>query len=1417
MSKRSWVLRLTLTVASVAAIAIGCTGGPTPPKAPQKTEGACDATALSICVKAIDDALDAHEDPAAAVRAYAGARAKSGDEALSKLLDAMDGSTAKAFAIGVGGARVDAKQVTVLSVDGSLADTPLASARLLLALGKTAGASLVVARLADGTALRAYPADALAPLGAGLPAISIGGDTTEVDAEAELEANLTKAAAAGAAFDYVALADAIDAIDAYSAAHPGYAAASLRARIFSAFVSLSEIRIGSGPPPERPGPPPEPNDLETTYYDLLRVRVDPTEGEWSRRSARILSAFPADRRDAITSVFATNPPCGYRLPPPIERVEDLVFAGLVSRALLPTMARDAMERVPLETWYPAYTKFVKTVSATDTTYLFAARLVMERGASAGIVPSGSEAHRIVANLATKHANALAKLAGARPGRVGLAQMPFLIAPGNMLDPDLRKATLDLAQAIAKGGLGQAKDAGDTLLALFTSVLTGFDLPGDLRAAHLGALQSVFAAKLKGEFATETGWGVALLFGIDGAYRLVFDQAPNVGQTAAEITRALEGDPAIAQPAAAHLIGAVARYVTLGLRGELGPAQPKPNTMRPERATAKAALEKAIAELGAASTAAGDETFVRDVGELCDASLTTLANTLAEKLQTTPTAPTDAGCPNDTTPLGPRTKNALPPLRDIRNKVTANPAWKSPGSPRARRLKLVVLAISDVIDAIDDNGEHAHAFAISGDDAKAILHAALDEWIGEPGLANAIAGAYSLLRGYGELGRGYFATATPTKGAPSSSSAAFDIRTLLGGLGAFLKGGEGAGIEGAVLLSMLLPSGPDAKSEDLIGALAKVARSLYGQKKTDEGDMILLGSLVVSAARGAPPAAEAAELAETQGGSVAWVMQLWRAVANVRDGAQADTTAFKKDLSAAIGAKCAIGSVDEVSQVLTAIQDFRAGKRAEARKSLDAVLTALMHKGFALPRYRYVFKQETRSRALSLSVEVGLAQGMVGSANAFAIGAGAKTDGEPVLSLDKFVSAPDSKESLDEAAKYYVHTLAILAVFDFLDGDLGAADLDAARVVSLLHAPSWLSRSGVTDDPSRWARDSAGILMVLGELAAKKDRPFLAGDLFALVKQALDASDDEETLAGLLEPPPFGLAGVADAAPVIAEAKKTLPLLAAHLPCMKGKKASTVAPTCSEYAHAIALRVADALPSMPKLAQKKECPDTAKIDAFLEAADKRVYDPDRYLDAVDVLVASQRPYDASVMLTRFRRDDHCSQGVIDRLTALVATLKAVPSLRADLETVLVNCSTGAAPADLAQALSALDDDLVLVGDPTRSVNLVLFSAGASVKVGSWEPLEAIALKPGFLDRWEARAPESLFAGLVLDHAATILHGDAVRLDATAPSFDLICGGVPPPERAPICKLLEGLRKAGKPDDALKKAAADAIVALIQPSP
>lgn len=60
----------------------------------------------------------------------------------------------------------------------------------------------------------------------------------------------------------------------------------------------------------------------------------------------------------------------------------------------------------------------------------------------------------------------------------------------------------------------------------------------MQQAHYLALQGAFAWKLRGDLESKTGWGVAGLYAVDAAYRLIADQGPRLATRLEQIARAL---------------------------------------------------------------------------------------------------------------------------------------------------------------------------------------------------------------------------------------------------------------------------------------------------------------------------------------------------------------------------------------------------------------------------------------------------------------------------------------------------------------------------------------------------------------------------------------------------------------------------------------------------------------------------------------------------------------------------------------------------------------------------------------------------------------------------------------------------------------------------------------------------------------
>jgi hypothetical protein len=1406
-------------IAALSAILPGCTTEPARPGTKAASLAACSTDAIETCEAALASAVDDGRDVTDALAAYAKARA-SADPAVGEALERLRARRGGAVVVRIAGAKVTTSLPTV---DVASAPKPksISETELWVAIAEASNVGFLAVVRPDGSVARYFPHDPLRPMMGALPAGVVDPKAPNLDADAKVEEALRAASSAAKAFDYVKAADAIDRLDALLEGRDPFDAVTLRGQVFSNALALS--RPAPSSTDDKPTPPkpdgPAPAAYETPYLDLLRVRMDRRSIEWPRRRERIVAAFPQDRRDAIRALYDPSPGCTFAPPPDIAREGDLLFASLLSRSLLPSRAKAPLGRVPLEVWYPRYAAFLDTVERTGNGWLELGLLMTERGQSSGIVPAGAEVHKRATALALKHARALKLLADQRPGRVGVGQVGFFLAPGNLLDEPVRKEVVDLTQIAARTNMNQAKEPGEVAIAALTGVLGGMQMPPDLREAHFTALQAAFTAKLRGELGKKTGWGMALLHVLDGSYRTAFDQAPNLKATAEAVSFALETDPKIEQPGLASLTASIARYVALAADQGLGTAIPEGKDLLPGRAQARASLERAIASLGDGDGAPRE--LSKNVADLADETIATVALAIAAETKKPDGAKADAkkgerkadaknACSSGPqwTP-DPKTRRSLDKLRDLRRKILSDKAFTTGDGAWVKRARLVVLLLSDAIDVASDTNLPAPRFAISDADGERYVKTALDGWVPYAGVGDTLAGSFAAYRGLMGKGKDFFL------GAQGATA----LRKVLSGLGAFFASDTSGTIEGAELLTLLAPKAGRPEAE-LVPVLIDVARDLYAHQKAKQADMLLLATLVVTQLRKVPPLAEAVKLAQDNHSHALWALEFARELSEGSRGEPMHADAFVPDLKAAVTDACGIASVDDLGAVIAGMDDFRAGRRKEGRAKLEKVLTEARDKAFTVPRFSFAFQQETKSRAMSLTIELGLGSGLLSGANTFSVGAGAKTAGEPTLKLAVTVDNPDVKRALDDTARYYIATSALAGVYHFLDGDVEAGEIAAARTLGAATQRTWLGVPGVTDDPTSWSADARGTLAVLAELAAESGRPLLAGDLLSLVKASLGSAADKETVKGMLDPVPLGLVGIKDLGPIIDRTRTLLDETFSQQPCVHAKDITSKfeKAQCGDYPTALALRVADSVHVLPTLSagpkgQAGACPDLAALDGFLVPAQKETYEPDKFLDAVGHLAEAGKSYDAAVLLTKHRRPDHCSAAVTEKISALADKMKGAPVARADLLSALVNCTTGAPPPEVARSLGVLDEELLKVGDPMRSAQLSLFAAALTLKTGSSEPLAAVALRPGFLDRWRRQNPEVLTVALAIDHAASILAGKPVKVDETARDFALLCSESPPADRAQLCKLVGDLRAKGSTPDELKKSAKDVLGMLV----
>ncbi|WP_438020522.1 hypothetical protein WMF18_16240 [Sorangium sp. So ce315] len=1351
---------------------------------------------------------------------------------------------------------------------------------LLLALGEALGYEHLVHARAQGGAVQLFPRDPLAPFMAGVAPIARGGATlARVADDIALAALVRRAFGAAGAFRYVEAARAADELAAAVEGRDPEDEPALRGRYALQLLAAAGIALDNedergasgasgAPPAPRLGAPPTAG--ATPYGDLLRVRTARDgRAAWRARGASVLRGVPADRRAALDDLLGKARGCGRGLAPPMDGPRDLVFAAELAAALAPgdgaatappagaasTTAAAPDGRLPLEAWLPRYEALVRAADETRTAWAHAPSLLHERGPApaAGLAaPEGGAVHRRVTELGLAHVAALRALAEAEPRRYrALAQIPLAYSPGVLADERLRDAVVDLTQVAVQRRMAEARDPEDVLGAALAGVFAGMSYPPEVQAAHFLALQGALTAKLRGDLTAQTGWGVAGLYAADALYRIASDQAPDLAFSSAQIERALAPAPALPHPGLAALAASLSRYAALGAAGALDPRATDPARFPPERRAARDALRRAVAGLAAPECGAGASGaataaappgagapaaaapgiaavaadapppgLVEDVAALADGVLAVL---LTERSRRPP--PARDACAAAGRGPSPEARRALARLGDVRRRLLLAPRLQQGDGAWARRARLVVTLLSDAMDLLAAPGRPTPAragapaprarFTVPTADAEAAVAAGLAGWA-DPDLADALAGGYALARALLE-------SATAERFAEASAA---PLGRVLRGLSAALRDGAsrpGAaqGPAGAALLDALASMPAARPDADLRGLFVGYARALSDLGLRDQADLALLTSLLGAAVLGAPPSPEAVALANERGSRVAWALSYLGEIARARRGVAPEPSAYADAMRGASDDACQTADAGDVLAIVGAARDFAAGHRAEARDALDRVLEAADARGLRVPRMIYRYEEKTATRVFSLSFDVSYGAGILEGATGFQLGLGLRTRGEPEGALTAALAPEGSPRSDEDAARAYVSAAALAAAYHFLDGDAERGAAAARRAIAALSFGVRLGpRALRPDEPLAWGKDARALLAIDAQLAAEAGHPFLAGDLWTLVRGLLPPDADDAAVAALLDPLPAGLAAAPGLGPLVARTARSLAALAAPLACTAAKVelGGYEEPTCDAYPLALSLRIADVLGKLPHLRRAGSaaaCPVLRSLDGFLTAAERGTYDPDAFTAAVEALRRSGRLYDAGVMLARQRREGHCGPPVLEAARALGRAPSLGPALRADLLSVAVRCAAAALDERVVDDVMALDGETRALPDLGRNRKVVLFATELSARAQRWDVLARLARQPDFVARWLGVSDDTAAAALLIEAAAAALAGEPAPRDPRASgAHERLCGGQPPGgARAALCADIDRLRAGALPEAQRRQHAKEALERLL----
>jgi hypothetical protein len=1423
------------TALLLGALASACSGAPLalPPK--PTSHALCHAAHLDVCERrlAVSDGADLRAIAVDYVAARADRDPADPWATLYRELDRGPHPAAAIVADGGVPASVTKLGDAIRSIGVTQLPKPalLEEDALLLALAGAANYRHVIrVHAADHAVTQLFPRDPLAPFLGGLPSVvRDDGALAHLGEDVALAAAIDEAFEAAGAFHYLDAARGADRLETLLSSRDPLVEPSLRARYARQLLGNAGIVLDAEPQGDEKPPPPIPEaaapaPADTPYGDQLRVHLArDARGEWERRGATILAAIAEDRREDVAALWAAPKEChAARRPPPMESARDLVFASRLSGALIrdeATRARGAAGGfLPLPEWLARYETLVHLAEQAHVTWSYAPSILLQRGEAFGLDPAGSETYRRVTAIGSRHLDATRALEQSAPTRYrALSQLAFAYSPGVLFDDRLREPLIKLTEATVKDKLAVARDAPAIFAGVLTGAFAGLSYPPAVQEAHFLALQGAFASKLQGDLHGATGWSAAGLYALDAAYRIIADQRPNLDVSSAEVARAL-ADPKLPYPELGALATAAARYAALAATHKLDPELHPIARFPPERRAARDTLRAALAGLGAPGEAPNN--VLDDVTDLADGLVATLSTAMSEKaapaIESTKQgkmkhgaklAPSASACASKATvALTPSTRRALARLGDVRLRILGHPRYKQGDGLWVRRARLLVTLLSDAMDvALKD--DKRLTFRIPEGAAEKIAGDALREWDDRPA-ADVAAGVYALAR--------EVATADTKERFLTRSGR--HVQRVLTGLAALFRGEPGgAAGAGVALFDAFARLGVGADSgKSLDAMLVSYASAFYASGRADQGDLALLGAMVVSALTQAPPSAEAIALAAQHRSRITWALRfLGELAATSRNGAP-DPAAYAAEMRAATDDACQLPAAESVLAVAGAVHDFAAGRRGEARAALDHLLDKAESDGLRVPRMAYRYEEKTATKVFALTLEVSYGAGMIQGASTFQLGLGLRSRGEPEGSLIASLAPEDGAKADEEAARYYVHAAALAAVYHLLEGDEARATAAARRAVATLTAGARLGPRAVrSEHPATLGIDARATLAVAAELAAEAGMPFLAGDLWTIVRQGLPESADDPAIAGILDPVPFGLTGIADLEPVLTRTRKSLRVVAEPLACTRAKVdlGAYEEPACDAYPLALSLRIADVLKKLPHLRRGESgarCAPLRSLDAFLGGAEKGDYDPDAFTRAVEDLRAGGRLYDAATLLTRQRREGHCGPLILAASRALGRPPTLGPLVRADLLSGAINCTAAAGGPEVSADLLALDAATRALADPTRSLKVLLSIADLAARTDQWALLDELVQQPDFIDRWMTVHPTAAAAALLFAHASAVIADRPMDLEKTRPAYELVCELFPPGERVEVCADLAALRAPPRgPAPDRKRAAKEAI--------
>ena len=1276
---------------------------------------------------------------------------------------------------------------------------------MLLTLARLAGRSQLF--FADGKQLtQLFPQDVLAMHCLELePTLAL--EREQIAGAIELAAAVRKASAAAGKSDYVSAARLVDALGSKITATGPSSEPGLRARVAQVVFGRAGIRLSDldDEKQDKPQPPPWPR-VSSAYADYLIVRLAPTKqqhAQYQQRRDRIIATASPERVALLDVMYGPPDACPVPVVPSMGQPSDLLFAGQLALALDDKATPGGAPRggkLLLEPWLARYDKAVLMTEQHQAGWAFVGALLQQRGTLHGLSAEGTTTYKRVSQMAHRHIAALRKLAEAEPARfAALSVVSLIYKPGVFQDPGLRAAVSELVASSVEQKIRAAGEVSEVYEAALAAFALGISSPSYVQGAQLGALRKALQRKLEGAFAAHKGWGVAGLHAASGVVDKLLGKGDGLKRAVSRVATSLGGN--VPYPSLAKLVTSIARYGQLIGSDKLDATVANPKMFSPQRAAARIALRAAIAGFDdAGPQSLADKELLGHVTDLADGLIAAVAALLTRDDGDKPSCDS---APAITTE-GPL-RDVFDRLQKKRRLMLKQRAFSRGAGVWLSRARLLAVVLSDVLDVADKSS--SLRFAVVDKDAQRIANEALRAWAS---------------RDSAQLATSLYLIVRATAGEQKTDLTAIRDNSIRA-LGALAKlfgdsrGGARASFFAALAKADVTKTLPTS-TDGLAPMIADYAKRAYSQGAVDQGDLLMMMALGATIAKSKNVSSALLELAREQKRPVLLPLMLYSK--NVRESG--DPSDFESVVRDATSSGCQPPDPKDVLTVRRAIFDFRSGRRSQARKKLEELLSRAERQGLVVPRQVYRYVEKAGDKLFNAEQSMSLGGNLLNSSGTFQVGLGMQRGGDAEDQKHGRFTATfaDTKtlKAQKESARYYAHVAILAAVFHGLDKARPQALLAARRALVAWNAGVRLGPTAVLsgEDTAKWAQDAGATIAIAAQQAAEADEAFLSGALWSMARKALGDQASDESVGKLLDPLPATLRGIADLSALAKRAASSLETLAAPLACTNkpGRGDQLARVDCKQYPVALGLRIAEGLSKLPRLkpgaeAKLPNCRAWRELDGFLGAADQRRYEPTKFVAAVGALRSSGRLGDAAVLLADQRHARHCTPSLIAHARALAQRTELGAHLRGDVLSVAVTCSD---PKKVLADIKLLDQLTAKHPLPVRNFELLVFAARVAKQAGNFAPLLAMTSRPDYLPRWQRLGPDMATIALLLHHAAATLATKAVDKTATLSFYRLLCTTFPAKKRGALCNTIGLLRAASATTD-LKQVASQALAQFI----